>query len=85
MVLILVAKEIAWLQPLLIELGLLLPTDQYTKIKIIEGSRGVKKIKVNLKDQKEKNDGMVSKATSIHPSNYLNTLLYLIQSHLTQR
>ncbi len=68
-VLTLASKETTWLRLLLTELGLLLLNHQYVKIKVAEGSRGAKEIKVNLKDQeKENNRSMASKTTSTYSS-----------------
>lgn len=65
--LILVSKKAIWLQLLLTKLGLLLLSDQYTEIKVIEGSKGAKEIKANLKGQKEEdNRGIASKTTLIY-------------------
>lgn len=66
-VLTLASKKITWLWLLLIELGLLLPNNQYTEIKIMEESRNTKEIKINLRSQKEEdNKGIASKATLIY-------------------
>ncbi len=65
----LVSKEATWLRLLLTELGLPLSNDQYAKIKVVEGSRGAKEIKANIRDQEEEdNRSMALKATSTHPS-----------------
>lgn len=50
---ILAVKKITWLRFLLIELGLLLSSNQYIEIKVIKESTGVKEIKTNIKDQKK--------------------------------
>lgn len=55
-VLTLVTKKVMWLQLLLIELGLLLPSNQYAKIKVTEKSRGIREIKANFKDQEEEDN-----------------------------
>lgn len=46
----LAAKKTMWLWLLLMELGLLLPNNQYTKIKVIKGNISVEKIKTNFRD-----------------------------------
>lgn len=60
MALTLASKEPTWLRLLLTELGLLLPSDQYAEIKVVEGSTGAAEIKANLRDQEEEeHKGMV--------------------------
>lgn len=48
------------------ELGLLLPSNQYAKIIVTKKSKGAIKIKANFRDLEEKhNEGMTLKATSL--------------------
>lgn len=64
--LMVVLKKAMWLRLLLIELGLLLPNNQYTEIKVIKENKGIKKIKANLRDQEEENnERIVLKVTLI--------------------
>lgn len=75
-ILTLAAKEATWLWLLLIILGLLLLSNQFAKIKIMKGSRDTRKIKANLRDQKEKdNESIVSKVISIYFSILLKAIL----------
>ncbi len=54
----LASKEATWLRLLLTELGLLLPSNQYTEIRVVEGSTGAAEIKANLRDQEEERQSL---------------------------
>lgn len=65
-VLTMAVKEVIWLWFLLTKLNLLLPSNQYAKIKVAKKIRDAKKIKANFKDQeKEDNEDMASKTILI--------------------
>lgn len=59
-----------WLCLLLTKLGLLLSSNQYTKIKLIKKSTSIRKIMTNFKDQEkeEDNEGITLNVTSIDSS-----------------
>ena len=49
----LVAKEVTWLRLLLTKLGLLKASNQYAKIKVIQGNTGTEQILTNIKGQEK--------------------------------
>lgn len=60
----------------MIELDLIIFSNQYAKIKVMERSKNTKKIKTNFKNKKKKdNKGIVLKITLIYPFISLKVIL----------